>query len=78
MKKESLNECSVFFLWTKESFWLQNRPSRNSSIFVFFTAERNPVLKFNQGSEVFKDFSGTFLTLYGQENYVFQREFMDV
>ena len=36
---------------------------------------RCPVLKFNQGSEVFEDFSGTFL-LYGQENCVFKWEFM--
>ena len=36
------------------------------------------VLKLIQGSEVFEDFSGTFLTLNGQENYVFKRKLMYV
>ena len=36
------------------------------------------VLKLIQGSEVFEDFSGTFFTLYGQENYIFKRRFMYV
>ena len=36
------------------------------------------ILKLIQGSEVFEDFSGTFLTLNGQENYVFKRKFMFV
>ena len=33
MEKESSNECSVFFLWTKETFRLRNLPSRNSTMF---------------------------------------------
>ena len=36
------------------------------------------VLKLIQGSEVFEDFSSTFLTLNGQENYVFKKTFMYV
>ena len=55
MERESSNECSVFFLWTKESVWLRNRPSRNSTMFSSRRSAKCPVLKFNQGSEVFED-----------------------
>ena len=36
-----------------------------------------PVLKFNQGSEVFEDFSDTFFTEWSRQ-YVFKREFINV
>ena len=75
MERESSIECSVFFsvnkgkrLVTKLSFEEFND--------VFFTGKRKiACLKCNQGSEVFEDF---FFSLYGQENYVFKREFMYV
>ena len=67
MERESSNECSVFFLWTKESVWLRNRPSRNSTMFSSRRSAKCTALKFNQGSEVFEDFSGTFFTLWSRK-----------
>ena len=71
VKNTPSNECSVFFLWRKGSFSSRNRPSRNSTL---FSSRRSAwsVLKCNQGSEVFQ----VHFALYGQENYVFEREFM--
>ena len=67
-----------FLFVDKESFWFQIVLRAFNDI--IFTPERKmlSVLKLIQGSEVFEDFSGTFLTLNGQENYVFKRKFMYV
>ena len=53
MERESSFECSLFFLSTKESCWLWNRPSRNSTMFSSRRSAKCPVLKFNKGSEGF-------------------------
>ena len=42
---------------------------------VFFTTDLLSVLKRNQGSEVFAEFSGTFCTLWPR-HHVVEREFM--
>ena len=67
-----------FLFVDKESFWFQIVLQAFNNI--IFTPERKmlSVMKLIQGSEVFEDFSGTFFTLYGQENYVFKRKFMYV
>ena len=65
MKRESSNECSVFFfvnkgklLVTKLSF--EEFSSRRST--------KQPVLKFNQGNEVFEDFQRyIFLTPWSRK-----------
>ena len=66
MERESSKECSAFFLWRKGSFSSRNRPSRNSTL---FSSRRSPwsVLKCNQGSVVFAEFSGTFCTLWPRQ-----------
>ena len=43
----------TFLLSTKESCWLWNRPSRNSTMFSSRRSEKCPVLKFTKGSEGF-------------------------
>ena len=35
MDRESSKECSAFFLWRKRSFSSRNRPSRNSTLWVY-------------------------------------------
>ena len=70
MAKESAREFSVFVLWEVESFSLRNRPSRN-----FKPWWPVLVLKGNQGSEAFAEFSGKFCTLWSG-NYVFKSDFM--
>ena len=50
------------FCELKKAF-LRNRPFRNSTMFSSRPNAKCPVLKFNQGSEVFDDFAGTFCTL---------------
>ena len=71
MGRESSKECSAFFSWRKGSFSSRNRPSRNSTL---FSSRRSSwsVLKCNQVSEDFQ----VHFALYGQDNYVFEREFM--
>ena len=66
MERESLKECLAFFLWRKESFSSRNRPPRNSTLFCSRRSAWS-VLKCNQGSEVFADFSGTFCTLWPRQ-----------
>ena len=67
MKRESLNECSVFFLWTKEHVRLGNRLSRNSTLFPSRRSAKGPVLKFNRAAKFLKTFQVHFL-FYDQEN----------
>ena len=66
MERESSKDCSAFFSWRKGSFSSRNRPSRNSTL---FSSRRSPwsVLKCNQVSEVFAEFSGTFCTLWPRQ-----------
>ena len=66
MERKSSKECSAFFLWRKECFSSRNRPSRNSNL---FSSRRSAwsVLKCNQVSEVFAEFSGTFCTLWPRQ-----------
>ena len=59
---------SFLFSGTKESFWVRNLPSRNSTLFSWRSAW--PVLKCYKGSDVFEDFSGTFC--------LFHRRFIDI
>ena len=66
MNRESLNECSVFFLWTKER--LANRPSRNSTLFPSRRIAKGPVLKFNRAGKFLKTFQVHFL-FCDQENW---------
>ena len=67
--RESSNECSAFFLWTKKAFsykivfrGIQRRfsSSRRSA--------KCPVLKFNQGNKFLKTFQVHFFLLYSPEN----------
>ena len=60
------------FLFVEEGKLFIKKSSFEEFNLVFFTWS---VLKCNQGSEVFAEFSGTFCT-HGPDNYVFEREFM--
>ena len=69
-------QCSVFFLWRKESFSSRNRPSRNSTLF-FSRRSAWSVLKCND----FAKFSGIFWTLWTRKLcfwWGFQYEFLNV
>ena len=74
MERESSKECSVFFLWRKGSFSSRSRPLRNLILFSSWWSKWS-VLKSNQGSNVFAEFSGTFCTLWPRK-LRFEREFM--
>ena len=63
------------FLFVEEGKLLIKKSSFEEFNLVFFTTDLWSVLKCNQGSEVFAEFSGTFW-LYSQDDYVFEREFM--
>ena len=56
---ESSKESSVSFLWAKESFSLRNCSSRNSTLFSSRWSAW-PVLKCNQGGDVFENFEVYF------------------
>jgi len=76
METESLKECSVFFSRRKGSFSSRNRPSRNSTLFssrrsAWSVLNATKAAKFLLNSQV-------HFAPYGQENYVFEREFMYV
>ena len=60
---------SFLFSRTKESFWVWNLPSNNSTLFSWRRSAW-PVLKCYKGSDVFEDFSGTFCLLH--------RRFIDI
>ena len=77
MERKSSKECSAFFLWWKGSFSSRNRPSRNSTLFsskrrissLFCMGNATKAVKFLLNFQV-------HFALYGQDNYVFEREFM--
>ena len=83
LERECSKECSFFFLWRKGSFSSRNGPSTNLTL---FSSRRSAwsVLKCNQGSEVFAEFSGTFCTLWAKkitflkENICIYKCFIDV
>ena len=56
---------------------VSNRPSSLQRYYLHAGAQNVICFEINP-IEVFEDFSGTFLTLNGQENYVFKRKFMFV
>ena len=62
-KRESSNECSGFFCGLKKALGYEIVLRGISTMFSSRRSVRCPVLKFNQGSEVFEYFSGTFFTL---------------
>ena len=66
IEREISKECSVFFLWGKESFSSRNRPSKNSTLFSSRRSTWSD-LKCNQGSGVSAEFSGTFCTLWPRQ-----------
>ena len=67
MNRESLNECSVFFLWTKAR--LVNRPSRNSTLFPSRRRAKKVLFGNSTGAAKFlKTFQVHFL-FYDQENW---------
>ena len=72
MERGSSKECSAFFLWRKGSF-TRNRPSKNSTL---FSPRRISGLFWNTTKAVkfLLNFQVHF-ALYGQDNYVFEREF---
>ena len=59
----------LFLVWTKESFWLQNGPSRNSTMFSSRRSAKCAVLRPRQ-RRIFR-----YIVLCGPESYVFKREF---
>ena len=74
MERESWKECSAFFLWKKGSFSSRNRPSRNWTLFfsrrisgLFWKASNAVKLLLNVQ---------VHFGPYGQENDVFETEFM--
>ena len=72
MERESSNECSVFFWWTKESVMV-TKSSFEEFNNVFFPTKGKMFCFEIQRKEVkfLKTFQVRFL-LYGQENYVFK------
>ena len=52
------------FLFVEEGKLFIKKSSFEEFKLVFFTAERAVFFKFNQGGEVFAEFSGTFCTLW--------------
>ena len=60
---------SFLFSWTKESFWVWNLPSRNSTLFSSRQSAW-PVLKCYKGSDVFEDFSGAFCLFHRRFIYI--------
>ena len=63
------------FLFVEEGKLFIKKSSLEEFNLVFFPTDLWSVLKCNQGSEVFAEFQVHF-ALYGQDNYVFEREFM--
>ena len=65
-KENVQKNAQFFFLWRKGSFSSRNGPSRNLTL---FSSRRSAwsVLKCNQDSEVFAEFSGTFCTLWAKK-----------
>ena len=62
------------FLFVEEGKLFIKKSSFAEFNLVFFTTDLWSVLKCNQGSEVLLNFQVHF-ALYGQDNYVFEREF---
>ena len=77
VERESSKECSDSFLRTNESFSLWNCLSRNSTLFVFFTADQSawPVLNQPRQRGFLRNLRySSHSVLYGQRKYVFKRK----
>ena len=64
------------FLFVEKGKLFIKKSSFEEFNLVFFTAESMVCFEMQQASEVFAEFPGTFFALCGQDNYVFEREFM--
>ena len=77
MEKESSNKCSVFFLWTKKVFGYEIVLPGIQRCFLH--GEGQSILFWNstKAAKFLKTSSFRYIfLLYGQENYVFKREFV--
>ena len=63
MERESSNECSVFFSGLRKAFNNEIVLRGFDRCFLRRRSAKCPVLKFNQGSEVFEDVLGSFFAL---------------